>query len=163
MHPLMQQLHDIEGLDSISWWPLAPGWWVLVTLAMLGMALLFWIGVRWIMYRMSWKYDAKCKLAHLENHLNMTTSQTTLIDLSEYLRRIALKLDSRENCAAITGKEWLKWLSDHDPKQFDWEKHGTMLIDLPYAPENRSVPVLEVQKMIQASKKWVNFKMIRGG
>ena len=29
MSSLMQQLHDIEGLDPISPWPLAVGWWVL--------------------------------------------------------------------------------------------------------------------------------------
>ena len=27
MPDLLSQLRDIRGLDAISWWPLAPGWW----------------------------------------------------------------------------------------------------------------------------------------
>ena len=34
MNPDMAtRLRDIQGLDEISWWPLATGWWLLALLA----------------------------------------------------------------------------------------------------------------------------------
>ncbi|RLW54638.1 MAG: hypothetical protein B6D69_04845, partial [gamma proteobacterium symbiont of Stewartia floridana] len=26
----MDPLRDIRGIDTVSWWPLAPGWWLLL-------------------------------------------------------------------------------------------------------------------------------------
>ena len=32
MDPLYAQLRDIRGLDAVSLWPLAPGWWLVVAI-----------------------------------------------------------------------------------------------------------------------------------
>ncbi len=75
--------------------------------------------------------------------------------LSEYLRRIALKRFSRKECAGLVGQDWLKWLAAHDPQNFDWEKKGIPLIDIPYAPLDYSVPSKHVKDLIEAVKAWV--------
>ena len=31
---LLSQLRDIRGLEDVSWWPLAPGWWILLGLCL---------------------------------------------------------------------------------------------------------------------------------
>ena len=84
-------------------------------------------------FKRSWKNDTLQKLAFLEKNLSDATAVETVIALSEYLRRIALKRFSRKECAGLTGKSWLKWLTTHDPKKFDWEAKGALLIDVPYA------------------------------
>ena len=127
MNTLLEQLHDIDGLDAISWWPLAIGWWVLIGLgahsAQLRIGLCY---VAWrVAFKRSWKSDTFKKLAALERKIfPMTTARKTAITLSEYLRRIALRRFSRKECAGLTGEAWLKWLAGHDPKKFDWEKKG---------------------------------------
>lgn len=155
MSPLLDQLHDIDGLDVISWWPLAIGWWITIALAIaLGMALLGYAAYR-LAFARSWKSDTLKKLAHLQKNLSDTTARETAISLSEYLRRIALRRFPRKECASLIGETWLMWLAKHDPKQFDWKTKGTFLINLPYAPENATVPVKQVQDLIQAAKNWV--------
>lgn len=156
MNPLLEQLHDIEGLDSISAWPLALGWWVLIV------AGIFVIGTAafLIAYRLrfirSWRNDTFLKIAILEKDLSDTTARETIIALSEYLRRIALKRFSREECAALVGKDWLKWLAEHDPKGFDWIAKGAYLVEVPYAPACSHLSCSQVKELIQAVKEWVH-------
>ena len=42
MNSLLEQLHDIEGIDAISMWPLAIGWWVLIALCVLALCILIY-------------------------------------------------------------------------------------------------------------------------
>jgi hypothetical protein len=155
MSSLLEQLHDIEGLDSISWWPLAPGWWVLITLCVIILCLLAWFALSKLAFRLSWKSDTLHKLAFLEGNLSESTARETVIALSEYLRRIALRRFPRKECAGLTGEAWLKWLASRDPKSYDWVKRGGFLIDAPYAPVDASMPASEIKELIQAVKNWV--------
>ena len=57
MPSLMQQLHDIEGLDVIGPWPLAIGWWVSIVCGMLVLGSAIWLLSRRLAYLRSWKRD----------------------------------------------------------------------------------------------------------
>jgi hypothetical protein len=155
MNALLEQLHDIEGLDPVSLWPLAVGWWVVMALGILIFCLLGWLLARRIAFTRSWKNDTFRKLTNLEQNLSETSSAETVILLSEYLRRISLKKFSRKECAGLTGTAWLKWLSQHDPKAFDWEKYGVLLIEAPYAPARHALPISQVKELIKATRNWV--------
>lgn len=148
----MNQIHDIEGLDPISMWPLALGWWFLIVGAV---CVIGYFLISWIIFKFSWKNYALKKLVTLEKNLTEVNASATLIQLSEYLRRIAVRRFSRKVCAGLTGNAWLKWLALHDPKQFDWEKQGRCLIDAPYAPEHASLPTAQVKELIHAARNWV--------
>jgi len=152
---LLEQLHDIEGLDAIHWWPLALGWWVVIGAAMVILLALSVYLIRRLAFKRSWKNDALQKLAHLEDNLSEETAKETLVYLSEYLRRIALRNYSRKECAGLTGEKWLIWLKAKDPKQFDWESEGRLLINAPYAPQNTLFPPLKIKNLIQAARSWV--------
>jgi hypothetical protein len=155
MNPLLEQLHDIEGLDPISRWPLAIGWWILIAIGIVILSSLLYFLIRKIIFKRSWKNDTLKKLALLENNLSDHTARETLIALSEYLRRIALRRFSRKECAGLVDEAWLKWLTAHDPKNFDWESKGVLLIKVPYAPTMRYLPSTEIKDLIQAVKNWV--------
>lgn len=155
MNPLLDKLHDIDGLDAITMWPLSLGWWVVISLGIFFGLVSFFYGIsRWNFSR-SWKGDACRKLSILEKNLSPTTARKTAIDLSEYLRRIAMRRFPRKECASLIGEKWLMWLSKHDPKQFDWKTKASLLKDLPYSPESVNVPVEQVRELIQATKNWV--------
>lgn len=156
MSSLMQQLHDIEGIDAISFWPLAIGWWVLIACGMFFIGGMIWLLWRRLAYLRSWQRDTIKKLEYLERNLSPTSSGETVICLSEYLRRIALRRFSRKECAGLVGDDWLKWLADHDPKQFDWSAKGKLLIEIPYAPAYSDLPLQPIKELIQAARNWVS-------
>lgn len=155
MSPLMEKLHDIEGIDVISLWPLAIGWWISLVCGMLMVGGLIWYLIHRLKYLRSWKRDAFKKLANLEKDLTTTTSKETIASLSEYLRRIAMHRFPRKECAGLAGESWLKWLKDHDPKQFDWAAKGKLLIEVPYAPVHKDLSLIEIKELIQAVRNWV--------
>jgi hypothetical protein len=155
MSSLLEKLHDIEGLDPISWWPLAIGWWILIVMGIFMVCALIGFVAYRLAFKRSWKNDTFQKLAHLEANLTDATARETVITLSEYLRRIALRRFSREECAGLVGEAWLKWLTRHDPKNFDWEKKGTLLIEVPYAPTHPILSAKQIKNLIQAVKNWV--------
>ncbi len=155
MNPLLEKLHDIEGLDPISWWPLAIGWWILLVGGIFLISLLIYFVVRRIAFKRSWKNDTFQKLTQLERNLSDATARETVMTLSEYLRRITLRRFSRAECAGLMGEAWLKWLALHDPKQFDWEKKGTLLIEVPYAPMHSHLSTHQIKDLIHAVRNWV--------
>jgi hypothetical protein len=155
MPSLMQQLHDIEGLDAIGPWPLAIGWWVSIACGMLVLGSAIWLLRRRIDYLRSWKRDTFKRLDSLEHNLSLSTSVETIAFLSEYLRRIAVRRFPRKECAGLVGDAWLKWLKAHDPKQFDWTEKGKLLVEIPYAPACTDLPLLQIKELIQAIRFWV--------
>jgi uncharacterized protein YfaT (DUF1175 family) len=151
----MQQLNDIEGFDVISPWPLAIGWWISIAFGVLILGGILWLLRRRLNYLRSWKRDTFKKLDSLENNLSPSTSREAIICLSEYLRRIAVRRFPRKECAGLVGHAWLNWLKAHDPKQFDWIEKGKLLIEIPYAPANKHLPLQQVKELIQAVRQWV--------
>ncbi|HEV8051228.1 MAG TPA: DUF4381 domain-containing protein [Parachlamydiaceae bacterium] len=155
MNALLEQLHDIEGLDAISRWPLALGWWILIAVGLITLISLGLLAFRWVAFKRSWKNDTFKKLAKLESDLSEKNSRETAMVLSEYLRRIALKRYSRSECAGLEGDAWLKWLALKDSKEFDWTKKGRLLNEAPYAPVNYQLPASQIKELIQATRNWV--------
>lgn len=155
MPPALEYLHDIEGLDPISFWPLSYTSWICLCVALFTLALLVYGCIRRVSFKRSWKNDTFQKLLHLEKNLSDTNAKETATLLSEYLRRIALKRFSRTECAGLVGDDWLKWLSAHDPKGFDWEQKGSFLIDAPYAPSEVFSSKSQMKDLIEAIKHWV--------
>lgn len=151
----LDKLHDIEGLDAISAWPLAIGWWVLIAVGSCLLFALVVFAIYKLAFKRSWRSDSFQKLAFLEKNLSDATARETVIALSEYLRRIALRRFPRKECAGLVGNAWLKWLALHDPKNFDWEKKGSLLIEVPYAPVSSKLPADQIKDLIQAVRDWV--------
>lgn len=149
---LLAQLYDIAGIDYIDWWPLAPGWWALLFLALVLIGAAYW---RRRAYQRSWKGDAWRALTALESRLAGGDAQEVAAALSVLLRRIAMQCSSRVECAGLEGRDWLRWLTAKDPGAFDWASRGLLLIEVPYAPPGRSVSPESVKLLIRATKRWV--------
>lgn len=151
----MDQLHDIEGIDTISALPLALGWWIVIALGVIFLGVFFYLIWRCLRYLKSWKRDVVKRLDRLEKQLSPATSFDTVVCLSEYLRRIAVRRFPRKECAGLVGGAWLRWLKAHDPKQFDWTQKGKLLIEIPYAPLYKELPLSQVKELLQAVRHWV--------
>jgi hypothetical protein len=159
MEPYAYQLRDIHGLDSAPWWPLAPGWWILLLVS----ALTLWLIWRFLPHLripafigLTWRWDAARQLRHLRRRIPKQDIKQSAGELSELLRRIAIARFGRDACAGLTGKQWLDWLEQHDPHAFAWREHAALLLDLPYAPPGEaSVDSKQLRALIDAAQNWI--------
>jgi hypothetical protein len=149
---LLAELYDIRDLDPVYWWPLAPGWWVLIVLALLAAAAAYW---RHWTYQRSWQGQTYRAFAALDRQLSGGNAQQIACALSVLLRRVAMQSFSRAECAGLEGADWLRWLTTKDPGGFDWVARGSLLIEAPYAPPGRTYSPQSVKILIDAAKRWV--------
>ncbi|MDG2500905.1 MAG: DUF4381 domain-containing protein [Porticoccaceae bacterium] len=81
----LAQLRDIHLPADISWWPLAPGWWVLIVV------LVFLFG--WIISKMVKRYQANLyrrqALVKLEQIENSSANSNPLADIFAVLKQAA--------------------------------------------------------------------------
>ncbi len=142
MNPELRPLRDIHDTLGNPWWPLAPGWWLLLALVV-GIVALIWHYRRArlilpaipLLHLGDWRWDARRELQRLRRTPRQTSLKDRLAELSELLKRIAMARHGRAACAGLHGQAWLDWLSAHDPDGFDWRQQGQLLIRAPYAPD----------------------------
>ncbi|KLU02086.1 hypothetical protein RISK_005912 [Rhodopirellula islandica] len=102
----LDRLNDIIVPAPVSWWPLAPGWYVLF-------AVLLAVGV-WLAWKnwRTWKANAYRREA-----IHELESANTAAAISELLRRTALAIKPRSELATMTGNRWPEWLSQQFPTE----------------------------------------------
>ncbi len=156
MTPGVEHLRDIHGLDPMSWWPPALGWW----LAMLSAILLvvgLWYVWQWWHRRMGldWRDDASRQLQVLRGRMEWEDARSVASDLSQLMRRIAIAREGRRACAGLVDKDWLTWLEMHDPQHFPWTEEGRLLVQLPYAPPRSRRTAAELSPLVVAAEAWI--------
>ena len=132
MDPEQIPLRDLHLPETIGWWPLAPGWWIVFGL------LLIVSGFVLQRYRERRARNAARRhaLARLDELLTEYEAHRNVVafsaKVSELLRRTMLAYAPRKAIAGLTGEEWLAWLDkDLTHPQFVTGP-GRKLIELPY-------------------------------
>ncbi|HLU05258.1 MAG TPA: DUF4381 domain-containing protein [Woeseiaceae bacterium] len=149
MDPEQIPLRDLHLPEAIGWWPLAPGWWVLLGLA--GLVLLLLFRKAWV----RWREDAARRvalreLARVESTYHESPNPVLLATrLSELLRRTMLAYSPRKEVAGLTGLQWLAWLDRGlDEKPFT-EGPGRMLKELPYRRADSPARAVDVDALLK--------------
>lgn len=148
------QLRDIHLPDPVSWWPPAPGWWMLLV-----MSILLFFSVRGFL-RMKKarrvRVAAMNELESLSVVFNQTQDAHRLVKaLSVLLRRICLSYYPRFNVAGLTGEAWLAFLDKH-PEGKKAHVHfsegfGRTLITAPYQAKAE----IDGEGLVQLCKEWI--------
>ncbi len=158
----VSRLSDIRDLDPVSWWPPAPGWWLVLA----GVLLLAFAGYaawrRWRDRRHRWRRDARLQLVALRRSLRAGDPKAVAGELSQLIRRIAMARCGRAACAGLTGSAWLAWLGAHDPQGFDWPREGRVLLTLPYAPQGSEADRRSLRRLLAALRPWVEVESSAG-
>ncbi len=100
---LLEQLAPLREPPAISWWPLAPGWWILLGLGVIGIALvarLYW-------RRRSHRQYRRVALAELQL---LRENQRAVDALNRLLKAAALRAYPNQPVAALHGQSWLEFL-----------------------------------------------------
>ena len=105
----MMPLRDIHLPEAISWWPPAPGWWLLFALLLAVVALCFFLIKLWRRGRL--RREARMALQQIQISYKQQQDGVRLAtDLSVLLRRIAISRYPQTEVAALTDSQWLTFL-----------------------------------------------------
>ena len=114
---LLEQLADIHLPLEISYWPPAPGWWVLAFLLLAGIIFLF---NRFFEHHTQRKI-CRYALSELENCLHNFSQDEGILDanslriryvnsFNSVIRRVALVHFPEENVASLSGDAWVDFI-----------------------------------------------------
>jgi hypothetical protein len=151
--PDLSQLRDIHLPAPVSWWPPAPGWWVLLLLALIfaGLVYLFYLRHR----RNRWRQIALAELVRLRGE----TPDRLLPVLSVLLRRVAISRFPRHDVASLTGDAWLAFLDRAlgDGAAFQ-SGAGRILLNGPYADKVDA----DAESLLVLCERWIKRLPARG-
>ena len=143
----LSQLRDIHLPEPVSWWPPAPGWWIMAffTAAAL-VALLYFLRSR--IRKKRYRKVALAMLSQLDTRKNGTI---VLDEISAILRRVAIHSFGREKVAALAGDAWLAFL-DKTGRTTNFSKgSGQVLGSDKYRPS----VVTDIEQVQLIAKKWI--------
>ncbi len=144
-------LRDIHLPEAIGWWPPAIGWWILAILIPLLIALMFWL-YRYFTRKTAIK-AAKKLLLEIKQDTQRENSQK-LKDLSALIRRMAISTNVRNECAGLTGQQWLEFLDRSVKGSPFTEGAGRLLADAPY--RNNQPTEQEISQLTNLCEDWLN-------
>lgn len=96
----LDRLHDIVLPPEVSWWPPAPGVWLILAAVLAFVLLLAFRAWR------RWRSNAYRRVA-----LRQLATASSPTSIAELLRRTALASFPREVVASKSGNEWVDWLA----------------------------------------------------
>jgi hypothetical protein len=150
MDPEQIPLRDLHLPEAIGWWPLAPGWWLLIALAVFGLLYLLHRAYR------QWRSNrprrvALRELKKLRSEYQHGMDAISLSkQLSQLLRRAMLAYATRDAVAGLTGQSWLEWLDRGLEGQPFTTGPGRMIGSLPYVRSDGGDAEINIAAMIDA-------------
>lgn len=154
----LAELRDWHLPEPVSWWPPAPGWWLLAGLAL---AVLLSMLVWWRRRRREGAAEraALDELGALRAQLGRgLDDQAVAAAVSVLLRRLALRRFPRERVAGLSGASWAAFLDETGGGGGFSHGPGRLLGDLPYrAPGTRSGPAPnpDLGALADLAERWI--------
>ena len=142
-------LHPLRQPDPISWWPLAPGWWLLIVLLLLGLGALVYLVVR--RYRSNaYRRQALTQLEQLrQEHLQHKDDSAYLAGTNALLKSVALRAYPRREVAACSGDTWLDFLNS------SCKQAGQFPADFVSAAYRKQCPPIDMEELYKSAACWI--------
>ncbi|OYU00032.1 MAG: hypothetical protein CFE40_01565 [Burkholderiales bacterium PBB1] len=165
MNPaLLAQLAPDRAPPPLGWWPLAPGWWGLVAVLLLALALAGWLRKRARQPSIKrWQRVALRELAQLQRTPRPTGSDDAQLarELQHLLRRYAIARHGRETVASLSGDAWLAFVVRHGGR--DWAgDSGQALLRCAYggpaATRDGAVSHLDRERWLNGARAFIQSK-----
>lgn len=140
-------LRDIHLPDSISWWPPAIGWWILLGVICVGIIVLLWLS------RPTLKKEALKALHRIEKEFLQTgNAEKSMSELSVLFRRVVMSQKNSMKSGGVTGNAWLALLDKQINETEFSNGMGQILLTGPY---QRRIEKESVSEIIKLCRKWV--------
>jgi hypothetical protein len=146
-------LRDIHLPEPISFWPVAPGWWIALGLVIvLAIAVLLYRSAR----RRSLKRAALAELTGIEESYQRSSDVSQLaLEISALLRRVALRRFLRREVASLHGEDWAQFLLRTDGKLELSSENAADLSNAIYAGSHTLRDEGAPAQWIAAARHWI--------
>ena len=148
----LAQLHPLREPELIGWWPLAPGWWFLLTLLFIACAALaywFWRRYRQRAYRRQAERQLSALLASYQNNGDAVVFTA---EINKLLKATALSAFPQRSVAAASGEQWRNLLNDTLPNAAPGDTFGPEFDELSYRP---GPPALAPENLHKLALAWI--------
>ncbi len=152
MDPTQLPLRDLHLPDPVSWWPLAPGWWVLIVLVLIGVGWLLKLAWRKRQFTAPRRYAIRTLAAVEAEYLSHRNPVRLGQQVSELLRRGMLAYAPRHEVAGLTGEAWLRWLDNGLSVPYFHTEGGKSLLQLPYRNPDGDFGDVDINALLAAVK-----------
>lgn len=104
-------LHPLREPEAIGWWPLAPGWWLLIILSVIAVAALsYWLYRRH--QAKAYRRQALRQLEVLQQQRQAGLQDTDYLEsINALLKRVAIIAYPERAVAALHSVQWLDFLN----------------------------------------------------
>lgn len=145
----LANLHPLREPFPIGWWPLAPGWWLLIAIALLCLAALVYLLVK--RYRANaYRRQGLAQLQALrQQYLAQQDASRYVAKTNALLKSVALRSYPRREVAACNGQQWLTFLNSrmNGAEQFQ--------PDFAAAAYQKTCPDIDMKQMHRAARAWI--------
>ncbi|MCW8445107.1 DUF4381 domain-containing protein [Fluoribacter gormanii] len=146
----LAQLKDIHLPTPIGWWPMAPGWYILIALVLF-LVMVIAYGIYKKHRNALAKKQALLLLKNYQNQYeNEQNGAQASAHISELLRRVALVYYPREQVASLHGDEWLTFLKETS-KNIDFNLVKDLLLDAPFKTREN----MDIKPLFDAAQLWI--------
>ena len=146
----LQNLNDIVMPAEVAWWPLAPGWYVLVSVVLILLAYLVYRKLQQV------KKNRYRVLALRElSELRQGAGTADWLQLPSLLKRAALSAWPRNDVAALSGEDWHRFLDRTASTDQFCSGAGPVLDSLAYREANYAAGDRRLDELIDAIEFWL--------
>jgi hypothetical protein len=133
----LSQLRDIHLPGDVTFWPPAPGWWLLLALLIVGLVYAYRHAIAALIERrrlasvlreLDQAFELYTEQSAFDNHRNQAGLEY-LATTNALLNRVALVRYPQAGTGRMIGSDWLRFLDSCDNTQVFTEGAGTILED----------------------------------
>jgi hypothetical protein len=130
----LSKLRDIHLPEPIGWWPLAPGWYLLVLLVIAILITIIFFLRRYYLNGSAKRDALRLLKIYQQQYQSEMNSQISSAHISLLLKRVALAYFPRARVASLQGDEWILFLNN-TAKKLNFEEVRAELLEMPYQPQ----------------------------
>lgn len=150
-NPWMAKLTEVEPPPPVSWWPPAPGWYVLAGVLALALLWLLGRGVR------RWRANAyRREGARLVRATTALAPAAALDAIAAVLKRVAMTTFGRDGVAPLSGADWVAFLDRTGRTTEFSEGPGAWPAALRYAAREGPIPPERLHAVRRTGVRWIH-------